>query len=93
MKIIPATSPTTPPHKAEGWKGYTLNQLRYRRAYVTARLELEKEQLGRDIKAERQALTPLSIVSHVGSALRYANWGVLAFQAIKLFMPLLKKKK
>lgn len=33
------------PHHSENWQGYTLEDLRYRRAYIAACRELEKERL------------------------------------------------
>lgn len=93
MKLLPGQQ-ATPPHKVEGWQGYSLQQLRYRRAYVIARLELEKDQLANDIRTERASLaSPIGLMSGIGSAFKYLNWGMLAFQAFKILGPLFHKKK
>ncbi|MDE5627813.1 MAG: hypothetical protein K2I58_07650, partial [Candidatus Amulumruptor sp.] len=70
-----------------------LDQLRYRRAYVTARIELEKEQILNDLRQQRSSLSPMMLLSHAGSALRYANWGILAYQAFKTIGRLFGRKK
>lgn len=92
MKMLPGEKSTSP-HKIQGWRGYTYDQLLYRRAYVTARLELEREQLLQDIQTQRQALTPMGILGYVGNAFKYANWGVLAFQAFRTIGSLFSRKK
>lgn len=92
MKMLPGAAPL-PPHKINGWKGYSYDQLLYRRAYVMARLELEREQLLQTIQTERQSLTPLGLLGHVGSAFKYVNWGVLAFQAFRTMGSLFWRKK
>ena len=33
------------PHNTEEWKGYTLEEIRYARAYTAARMELNRERL------------------------------------------------
>jgi len=33
------------PHNTEEWKGYTLEEIRYARAYTAARMELNREHL------------------------------------------------
>lgn len=81
------------PAKVEGWKGYTIDELRYRRAYVLARLELEKQQLLVDIEDQRSMMTPLALLGHLGSMMQYAQWGLLAFQTFKAFGSLFRRKK
>lgn len=93
MKMLPGAQPQTP-QKVEGWQGYTIDQLRYRRAYVAARIELEREQLVQDIKDQRQTLfSPLGIIGHAGSLLKYANWGMIAFEGFKTITSLFRRKK
>lgn len=93
MKQLPAFKQAIPPHKVEDWHGYTLDQLRYRRAYVVARIELEKDQILNDIRQQRESFSPWLLLTHAGSALRYANWGILAFQAFKTIGRLFGRKK
>ncbi len=81
------------PAKVEGWKGYTINELRYRRAYVVAKLELEKQQLLVDLEEERGMMTPLALLGRLGSAMQYAQWAVLAFQTFKAFGSVFRRKK
>lgn len=84
---------STSPHKIQGWRGYNFDQLLYRRAYVTARLELEREQLLQDFQTQRQALTPMNVLGYLGSAFKYANWGMLAFKTFKTVGSLISRKK
>lgn len=82
------------PAKVAGWQGYTLQQLRYRRAYIAARLELEKEQLLRDFQTEKSVMaSPMGIISGIGSAFKYLNWGILGWQAVKTVGSIFGKKK
>lgn len=90
--MLPGSTPI-PPYKERGWKGYTYSELQYRRAYVCARLELEREQLVDDCRMQRQALSPSGLLGMAGSALKYANWGILAFQAFKTVGSIFGRRK
>lgn len=82
-----------PPHTESDtaqWKGFTIDELRYRRAYMLARCELAKGQLMRSAHEAKQGM-PLSGGSHgimgklLGS-LNYLDYALIAFRiGSKLF--------
>lgn len=87
------------PHKQENWKGYTLEDLRYRRAYVAARRELEKERLHHNIGNARKG----AVTAAGGTALRvmqvipFFDYAMMAWsvgsKAMKLLGRFRRKKK
>ena len=42
------STPKELPHEKEAWNGYTLDELRYMRAYTAARLEINRDRLRRN---------------------------------------------
>lgn len=71
----------------ENWRGYTLDELRYRRAYVKVKLELEKDALfhksGDMVKNGK--MLPASTMSRnifgkVMGALNYFDYAFLAYK-------------
>ena len=66
----------------EQWKGYTLDELRYRRALVGARVEIEKYRLN-----------ALSLVGRVMGAFRYAEYAILGFKLIKRVSKLMRGRR
>ncbi len=83
-----------PPHNTESenaeWKGFTIDELRYRRAYLLARCELSKDQMMRAMGEAKQGL-PLSGASHgimgkILGSLNYLDYALIAFRiGSKLF--------
>lgn len=88
------------PHREEAWTGYTLDELKYRRAYLAARKELEKERLLHNVSQLRGAAgtTTMNVFKKVSSGIPLLNYGLLAFnigskawKMIRRFRP--KRKK
>ena len=76
----------------EEWKGYTINELKYRRAYVATCSELAKERLTRRVRdmrsntlhsATSMAKGLTQSIPYVGTAFAAAKWGGKAFKFIK----------
>lgn len=86
----------------EDWKGYTIDELRYRRAYVATCSELAKERLSQRVKAVRTntlstaANTASNITKSIpliGTAFTVAKWGSRAFKRIKQIRDRRKDKR
>lgn len=95
MKMLPGEK-TLSPHKAAGWRGYNYEELLYRRAYVTARIELERDELLYGLKTQQRSITGsglTGVLSMLGGVFKYANWGILAFQTFKTIGSLFARKK
>lgn len=74
------------------FKGYDIDQLRYRRAYLLARCEIEKMRLSARADSMRDGVTKISgsgMVSRLLTGLNYMDYAFLAYKvarkAIKLF--------
>lgn len=71
----------------EPWKGYTLDEIRYRRAIVGARMELEKYRLNTLTEQYRRMPQRLagsgSLVGRVMGAFSYAEYAILGFKLIR----------
>ena len=86
------------PHNQEDWQGFTIDQLRYRRAYIGARRELEKERLYHRVNnAGDNARNMVSgTVSRVATAIPFVRYGMMAFSvgsSIFKVLGKLRKKK
>ncbi|MDE6555903.1 MAG: hypothetical protein K2K55_02965 [Duncaniella sp.] len=71
-----------PPHKTENWGGYTIDELRYQRAYTLARIEINNHRL-------KQRTTNLvdggprnsrNVVGKLLSAFSYVDLALLAWK-------------
>lgn len=85
-----------PPNKIAGWKGYTLEEMRYQEAYLSAKLHIERELLLRDAGELRHnwfASSGEGIFSRVGTLVQYAGYGFTAYRFIKQAMELMRKKR
>ena len=86
------------PHKKEddNWKGYTLDELRYQRAFALAHLEIEKERITSGLKQMYQS-SPMGsgkgLVSKMIGGLNYVDYAVLAFRFGKRIYRIFKKKR
>ena len=86
------------PHRQDDWKGYTLDDLRYRRAYVAARKELEKERLYHNLHNVRKGAvsTAAGTARRVASAVPFLDYAMIAWsvgsKAFKLLGKFRKKK-
>ena len=81
----------------EQWKGSTLDELRYRRALVGARVEIEKYRLNALTEQYRrmpQRLTgSTSLVGRVMGAFSYAEYAILGFKLIKRVSKLMRGRR
>lgn len=78
------------------WKGYTLEELRYRQAIVKARTEIEKYRLGvfvEQVKEHNALFGSKSVFSRVAGAFSYAEYAILAYRIARKVLPVLRKKK
>ncbi len=79
------TMPQLPPHDAEKWEGYTLDELRYMRAYTAARLEIARERLTHNASGITDVVkAPMgggqNIFTRILGALSYIDVAVLTFK-------------
>lgn len=78
------------------WKGYTLDELRYRRALVEARTEIEKYRLSAmagQLKERSGFFGSNSLFSRVAGAISYAEYAILAYRMARKVIPLFRRKK
>lgn len=75
-----------PAHNTPDWQGYTLRELRYRRAAAAARVQADRIMLSRQTQALRRG-NPVTrswnTMRDVFSIVGYANSAVLAFQLFR----------
>ena len=67
------------PHEKDEWKGYTLDELRYMRAYAAARIEINRDRLRTNFRNARHA-GPKSIGGRVLGALSYIDIAIMSFK-------------
>ncbi len=70
-------------HSDPEWKGYDMEELRYRRAYVMARMEIEKERMSssaRSLYSSTAGQASSGIMGKLLGSLSYIDYGVLAFR-------------
>lgn len=71
------------PHEQENWTGYTLDELRYMRAYSAARIEINRERLAARVKTvEKNGLggSPRNMLGKVLGAFSYIDLGIIAWR-------------
>lgn len=79
------------------WSGYTLDQIRMRRALVGARMEIQKFKLTSQLTALKEK-TPVfgnssSLFSRITGALSFAEYAVIAIRVFKFTKGLFRKKR
>ncbi len=71
----------------EQWGGYTLDEIRFQRAYTLARLEIEKNRIRSHISTMQSNLVPQgrggSFLLKLFGAFSYFDYAVLAFKLVK----------
>lgn len=86
----------------EDWKGYTIDELRYRRAYVATCSELAKERLDQSFHALRSntlqsaasaATGVTKSLPLIGTAYTVVKWGSRAYKYFKQLRDRRKNKK
>ena len=89
-------------HHQEGWTGYTLEEISYKRAYMAAKRELEKERLKYNLTTIKGTVGSGAVdaVRRVASGIPMVSYGMLAFNVaskgfkiVKSFLPRKKNKK
>lgn len=81
------------PHNTPDWHGYTLDEIRYMRAYTAARIEINRDRIGARLaelgKTGKRGMGPKSIAGRIISAFSYIDMAVIAWKvgasALKLF--------
>lgn len=80
------------PYQTTGWRGYTMDELRYRRAYVTARLELDKAHILSQIDSLRSKRGTGGGGLSIGNAVKYVQYGIMAFQVVRRITSMFRKR-
>lgn len=72
---------TTSTPQTDQWQGYTLEDLRYRRAYLAARCDLQKERMLHSVAAMKNgtASSAANIARKAASAIPAFNYALLAW--------------
>ena len=81
------------PHHTDNWTGYTLDELRYMRAYTAARIEINRERVHQRVdqivKTGKNGFTPSGMLGRVMGAMSYIDLAILAWKisskSFKLF--------
>lgn len=73
---------------APKWKGYTLDELRYRRALTCVAIEIEKDRIGRTVsgivpQALKTRSSGTSMLSKALGALSYVDYAILGWKLFK----------
>lgn len=74
-----------PPHEADpAWKGYTIEELQYQRAYTAARLEIQKQRLMLNYNHLTKSMNPMKdkhgIFGRIFSSMSMLDYGLMAFK-------------
>ena len=75
------------PHEKAEWKGYTLDELRYMRAYTAARIEISRDRLKKvnPVKSGGMLGKVLGTLSYLDIALVTFRLGSKAFKIMRWF--------
>lgn len=77
-----------------GWKGYTLDELRFQRMLALAKIEIEKDQLSHQMNSlSKFGGFGGPIMSKLTSALSYVDYVVVAFRVIRTISKMVKRNK
>lgn len=72
------------PHNSDTWDGYTIDEIRYLRAYTAARLEISRERLQRNASEMVESANPLanghSILSRMLGTMNYLDIALITFK-------------
>lgn len=70
------------PHKTEQWQGYTLDEMRYMRAYTAARIEISRDRIARTFGQLRNttALVPTGLLGKLLGSFTYVDMGIIAYR-------------
>ena len=74
----------TMPHETDSWNGYTLDELRYQRAYTAARMEIQRHGLQHNIAninlIDRSKGKFGGVLGTLFNSLSYIDIGIFAFK-------------
>lgn len=76
------------------WKGYTFEELQYRKVVLEAAIESQRVRL-LETSEKLKSDTPINFLSNTGAIMRFINFASYGVMAVKLFRtirPLFKKK-
>lgn len=82
-------TPKILPHNTDDWKGYTIDELRYMRAYTAARIEISRDRLTSRVAAiKKNGLTGnagngSSLFSRVLGALGYVDMALIGWKVFR----------
>lgn len=86
---------TLPEHPHKEWRGYDIDEIRYQRAYTTARIEIEKERMLHNAQTLYSGgVNPRATGGLVGKmlgCLTYVDYAVLAFKLGKRIYAITRK--
>lgn len=72
------------PHHSPDWHGYTLDELRYMRAYTAARIEINREHIVNRVrqlsKTGKNGMTSTGLVGRMLSAFSYIDIAIIAWK-------------
>lgn len=71
------------PHSEENWRGYTMDEMMYQKAFLLARMEVSKTKLmnqAADLRSGFPGVSSGSIWSKLLSGFSYVDYAVLAFK-------------
>ncbi len=80
----------------DAWRGYTLDELRFRRVLAMTRLELQKESLAQQVDNLRQGRATdgsTSWMTKVMGAFNYFDYAVLAFTVGRKVLHVFRRRK
>lgn len=88
------------PHHSSDWKGYTMDELRYMRAYTAARIEISRDNLSHRLstfsKESQNGLMPSGLIGKIFSAFSFIDIALLTWkvgsQALKVTRFLRRRK-
>lgn len=82
------------PHKEDNWKGYNLDELRYERAYMQARMVIERERMASQTRNLYSGFTSMkgsSIAGKLLGSLNYLDYILLAFRIGRKALTLIRR--
>lgn len=75
-------------------KGYGIDELRYRRAYVLAKCEIAKTQMADQLSHFKNGVKqPIGIMGKLLNSLSYADYALIAFRMGQRFFKWRKRRK
>ena len=76
------STPKQLPHEKTEWTGYTLDELRYMRAYTAARLEISRDRMKRNLAGIKNVgpVSSSSLLGKVLGTLSYLDIALVTFR-------------